>query len=102
MLLQLLLYYGFLQSIRNLLRFLQIDSEVFWSRTPASRSMVPSVIVDCLPYSPTHSNMIFQFLLWSRTPPNHDLVTDTCLIQDKKPRVSGSDVEEERASNCVS
>jgi hypothetical protein len=23
--------------------------------TPASRSMVPSVIVDCLPYSPTHS-----------------------------------------------
>jgi hypothetical protein len=34
MLLQLLLYYGVLQPIRNLLRFLQIDSEVFSSRTP--------------------------------------------------------------------
>jgi hypothetical protein len=34
MLLQLLLYYGVLQTIRNLLRFLKIDSEVFRSRTP--------------------------------------------------------------------
>jgi hypothetical protein len=34
MLLQLLFYYGVLQPIRNLLRFLQIDSEVFSSRTP--------------------------------------------------------------------
>jgi hypothetical protein len=34
MLLQLLLYYGVLQPIRNLLRFLKIDSEVFRSRTP--------------------------------------------------------------------
>src|ERR1700676_667035 len=33
MLLQLLLYYGVLQPIRNLLRFPQIDSEVFRSRT---------------------------------------------------------------------
>ncbi len=34
MFLQLLLYYGVLQPIRNLLRFLKIDSEVFRSRTP--------------------------------------------------------------------
>jgi hypothetical protein len=34
MLLQLLVYYGVLQPIRNLLRFLKIDSEVFRSRTP--------------------------------------------------------------------
>ena len=34
MLVQLLLYYGVLQPIRNLLRFLQIDSKVFRSRTP--------------------------------------------------------------------
>ena len=33
MLLELLLYYGVLQPIRNLLRFLKIDSEVFRSRT---------------------------------------------------------------------
>ena len=33
-LLQLLVYYGVLQPIRNLLRFLKIDSEVFCSRTP--------------------------------------------------------------------
>jgi hypothetical protein len=33
MLLQLLVYYGVLQPIRNLLRFLKIDSEVFRSRT---------------------------------------------------------------------
>ena len=33
MLVQLLLYYGVLQPIRNLLRFPQIDSEVFRSRT---------------------------------------------------------------------
>ena len=32
-LLQLLIYYGVLQPIRNLLRFLKIDSEVFCSRT---------------------------------------------------------------------
>src|SRR5271166_5255273 len=30
---------------------------------PASRSIVPSVIVDCLPPSPTHSTMIFQRIL---------------------------------------
>src|SRR5271165_5083494 len=34
MLVQLLLYHGVLQPIRNLLRFLQIDSKVFRSRTP--------------------------------------------------------------------
>jgi hypothetical protein len=34
MLVQLLLYHGVLQPIRNLLRFLQIDSKVFRNRTP--------------------------------------------------------------------
>jgi hypothetical protein len=34
MLVQLLLYYGVLQPIRNLLRFLQIDSEGFRGPTP--------------------------------------------------------------------
>jgi hypothetical protein len=34
MLLQLLLYHGVLQPIRNLLRLLKTDSEVFRSRTP--------------------------------------------------------------------
>jgi hypothetical protein len=34
MLLQLLFYYGVLQTVHNLLRFLKIDSEVFRSRTP--------------------------------------------------------------------
>ena len=33
MLLQLLFYYGFLQTVHNLLRFLQIDAEVFRCRT---------------------------------------------------------------------
>jgi hypothetical protein len=34
MLVQLLLYHGVLQPIRNLLRFLQIDSKVFRCGTP--------------------------------------------------------------------
>src|SRR5260370_38390685 len=34
MLLQLLFYYGVLQTVHNLLRFLQIDSEVFRCGTP--------------------------------------------------------------------
>jgi hypothetical protein len=33
MLLQLLLYYGVLQTVRDLLRFLKIDSDVFRRRT---------------------------------------------------------------------
>jgi hypothetical protein len=60
MLLQLLLYYGVLQPIRNLLRFLKIDSEVFRSRTLGEPFDGAQPIVDCSPSSPTHSTMMFQ------------------------------------------
>jgi hypothetical protein len=62
MLLQLLLHYGALQTVHNLLRFLQIDSEVSAVVLPASRSIVPSLIVACLPSSSTHSTMMFQII----------------------------------------
>jgi hypothetical protein len=42
MLLQLLLHYGALQTVHNLLRFLQIDSEVFRSRTPSESFTCPA------------------------------------------------------------
>jgi hypothetical protein len=74
MLLQLLVYYGVLQPIRNLLRFLKIDSEVFRSRTPgepfdgAQRNRGLFTI-----FSDAHHYM-FQRMFppgWSQAPANH-------------------------------
>ena len=42
MLLQLLLHYGILQTVHNLLRFLKIDSEVFAVVLPASARRCPA------------------------------------------------------------
>ena len=60
MLLQLLLYYGVLQPIRNLLRFPQIDSEVFRSRTRGEPFDGAQLNRGSLTSSPTHSTMMFQ------------------------------------------
>jgi hypothetical protein len=75
MLLQLLVYYGVLQPIRNLLRFLKIDSEVFRSRTPgepfngAQRNRgLFTIFSDALHYDvPAHVSSC-----WSQAPANHE------------------------------
>ena len=74
MLLQLFLYYGVLQPIRNLLRFLKIDSEVFRSRTPGepfdgaqSNRGLFTIFSDAL-----HYDVPAQFPPgWSQAPANH-------------------------------
>ena len=70
MLLQLLFYYGALQTVHNLLRFLQIDSEVFRCGTPGE----PFNRAQGNRGLPTHSNMMFQRMLppgWTYASANH-------------------------------